>query len=294
MYPFERFSEAAKSTLTLAQEESERMHHGYVGTEHLLLAVVQQDATIAGEALARMGVRAVAVRTRIQQVIGSDVRVLTGRIIPTARTKKVIEMSFREARAAGSGVVRTDHILLALMEEGEGVAAHVLAELGVTADEVRTTIEQVHASGIDESASARVLSSERAALPDSLSVAPSAPPFWMREAMTGARAEASAERDTTTGEVHLFQHLLRSPEPRIAAALRRFAVDSAQLRDATRPPERVLELRRALDAAVIDKRAAAAREDYPAAEAALRRENQVREELDAAEAAWRQELSAED
>ena len=231
MYPFERFTDAAKSTLTLAQEESERMNHSYIGTEHLLLAVVQQNATVAGETLARIGVREVAVRARIEEVIGREVRVVTGRIIPTTRTKKVIELSFRKARASGSELVRTDHLLLALVDEGEGVAAHVLAELGATADVVRSTIEQVQSAGIDESASSQLRSAERAAMPQSLSVAPSAPPVWMRQAMTGAREEASAERDRTTGEVHLFQYLLRSPEPRIAAALRRFGVDPAQLRE---------------------------------------------------------------
>lgn len=293
MYPFERFTLAAKSTLTLAQEESERMQQGYVGTEHLLLAIVRQDATVAGQTLARIGVREVAVRARIQQEIGSDVRVVTGRIIPTARTKKVIAMSFREARAAGADLVRTDHILMALVDEGEGVAAHVLAELGATADRVRTTIEQLQPGGIDESASPQPPPPEHAAMATSLSVTPAAPPIWMRQAMMGAREEASAEHDTTTGEVHLFHYLLRRPEPRIAAALRRFGVDPAQLREAARPPELVLELRRALDAAVIDKRAAATR-DYPAAGAALQRERQLREELASAEAAWQKELLADE
>ena len=294
MYPFERFTEAAKRTLTLAQEEAERMHHRYVGTEHLLFALLRQDGTVAAESLATIGVDEAAVRARIEQVIGSNPGTDVPEIIlPTARTKKVIEMSFHEARAAGSKLVRTDHILLALIGEGEGIAAHVLTDLGATSDVVRTTVEEVQAGGVDESTSAQLRPAEHAEMPQALSVAP-APPISIRQAMMGAREEASAEHDTTTGEVHHFQYLLRNPEQRIAAALRRFGVDPAQLREATRPPERVLELRRALDAAVIAKRTAATRENYVAAESARQRENQLREALDAAEAVWRQELSAED
>lgn len=294
MYPFERFTEAAKGALAMAQEETERMYHGFIGTEHLLLAFVRQTGTVAAETLARIGVDEVAVRAGIEQLIGSNVGAVMAQSIPTARTKKVIEMSFREARAAGSGMVWTDHILQALVDEGEGIAAHVLIDLGATAALVRSTSEEVRSEGIDESATSHAAPSARVAFTTGSILTPPAPPLWMRHVIVGADEEASADHSNEAGEVHVFRYLLRSPEPRIAAALRRLGVDPAQLREAARPPERVLELRRALDAAVIDKRAAATREDYPAAEAALQRERELREELDAAEAAWRQELSAED
>lgn len=291
MYPFERFTEAAKGALALAQEEAEGTHHGHIGTEHLLFGLLRQDGTVAAESLARIGVDEVAVRTRIEQVLGSDVRVVAAQNIPTTRTKKVIEMSFREARAAGSRMVRTDHILLALVDEGEGIAAHVLAELGATVELVRSTSEEVRSEGIDEETAPRRM---RGGSPRPLSLGRPETPTRMELAMLGARDEALLDSEDEESEVHLFRYLLRSPVPRIAHALKRFGVDPAQLREAARPPERVLELRRALDAAVIDKRAAATREDYPAAEAALQRERQLREELDAAEAAWQEELSAED
>lgn len=290
MYPFERFTEAAKRTLTVAQQESELMHQGYVGTEHLLIALAGQDATVAGETLGRIGVSEIAVRARVKEVVGSEVRVITTQIIPTSRTKRVVETSFREARAAGSKMVWTDHILLALIDEGEGVAAHVLAELGATMDLVRTTTAQVRAEGIDESRGSASRPSKTGSYPGTLLYGRRPPPMWAQMMMMGAQDEASADMEKEPGEVHLFRHLLVRPEPRIAAALRRLGVDPEQLREAARPPARVLELRRALDAAITDKHESVQREDYPAAEAALQRERRLREDLDEAEASWRKEL----
>lgn len=292
MYPFDRFSKAAKGTLTLAQEESERQHHRYIGTEHLLLAMAQQQgATIAGEILARVGVSEAAVRARIEQLIGSGSRADVAQIIPTERTKKVIEMGFHEARAAGSNVVTTDHILLALIDEGEGIAAHVLTDLGATSDVVRSARDALLTEGVTEETEPRRLPGGS---PRPLSLGRPETPTWMERAMSGARVEARLDDEDEESEAHLFRYLLRNPAPSVAAALARFGIDPLQLYDAVRPPERVRGLRRAVASAASDKRAAVSREDYPAAEAARQREKHLREELDAAEAAWRQELSADD
>lgn len=294
MYPFERFTEASKQALTMAQEESERMRHGYIGTEHLLIALVRQRATVAGEALARLGVAEGDVRERVDEIVGSEVRVVVTQIIPTARAKKVIQMSFREARNATSTMVWTDHILLALMLEGEGVAAHVLDELGPTIDEVRATSATVRANGVDE-VEVRLQTAFAGGLPAPSLVGPHIVMKWMRLAAAGARAEAQVDYEDEPDNVHLLRYLLRKPDRRVAQALRRLGIDREALREATRPPDNVLELRRDLRTAVREKRAASARDDYPAAEAALQRERQLREELDAAEAAWRKELDeAED
>ena len=142
MYPFERFTEDAKKTLTLAQEEAERSHHSYIGTEHLLLGLLRVERGTAYRVLTGLGVDMVTVRDVIESVIGRNERILIQSIIPTSRVKKVIELSFEEARRMGVNYVDTEHVLLGLMIEGEGIAAHVLIDLGATLEKVRTAIER--------------------------------------------------------------------------------------------------------------------------------------------------------
>ncbi len=137
MYPIEKFSERAKHVLTLAQEEAERAHHSYIGTEHLLLGLIREGDGLAGRALKNLGVEIRAVRTTIQSVLGRNERIVVQRIIPTSRVKKVIQISFDEAARAGDEFVGTDHLLLGLLIEGEGIGAHVLQDLGATVDKVR-------------------------------------------------------------------------------------------------------------------------------------------------------------
>ncbi|HYM50553.1 MAG TPA: Clp protease N-terminal domain-containing protein [Candidatus Limnocylindrales bacterium] len=149
MYPFERFSEDAKRVLTLAQEEAERAHHSYIGTEHLLLGLMRQDG-LGGRALTALGLEISQVRKQIELVLGRNERIIIQQIIPTSRVKKVIEMAFEEARREGSNYVGSDHLLLALLQEGEGIAAHVLDDMGVTVAVARTEIERLLAAGVQE------------------------------------------------------------------------------------------------------------------------------------------------
>ncbi len=136
MYPFERFTTSAKRTLTLAQEEAERSHHSYIGTEHLLLGLLRLDGGRAHDALTSLGVGIASVRHAIVTVLGRDERILIQQLIPTSRVKKVIEIAFDEARRAGSDEVDDGHLLLALVVEGEGIAAHVLLDMGVDREKV--------------------------------------------------------------------------------------------------------------------------------------------------------------
>jgi len=152
MYPFERFSERAKHALTLAQEEAERSHHSYIGTEHLLLGILRENDGVGAQALANLGIKVGSVRETIESVLGADERIIIQQIIPTSRVKKVIEISFEEARRMGHNYVGTEHILLALLIEGEGIAAHVLTDLGATESKVRAEIERLMPDG-DEKAS---------------------------------------------------------------------------------------------------------------------------------------------
>src|SRR5580704_12151182 len=121
MYPFERFNEDAKRSLTLAQEEAERSHHSYIGTEHLLLGLLRVETGTAYRVLTGLGVDIQTVREVIKSVLGRNERILVQSIIPTSRVKKVIELSFEEARRMGDNEVDTAHMLLGLIIEGEGI-----------------------------------------------------------------------------------------------------------------------------------------------------------------------------
>src|SRR5581483_5378886 len=150
MYAFERFSDAAKKTLTLAQEEAERSHHSYIGTEHLLLGLMRNQDSLAAAVLANLGLEADTVRETIEAVLGRNERILVQRIIPTSRVKKVIEISFEESRRAQRADVTTGDMLVALIVEGDGVAAHVLHDLGVREAEVRAELAGLNVAGVKE------------------------------------------------------------------------------------------------------------------------------------------------
>src|SRR5450631_538055 len=153
LYPFERFTERAKKVLTLAQEEAERSHHSYIGTEHLLLGLLREGEGLAAKVLNNLGVEINKVRSTIESVLGRNERIIIQQIIPTSRVKKVIEISFEEARRMGNNYVGTEHLLLGLLIEGEGIAAHVLEDLGANLEKVRGEIDRLlHESGLEEEA----------------------------------------------------------------------------------------------------------------------------------------------
>jgi ATP-dependent Clp protease ATP-binding subunit ClpA len=147
MYPFERFSEATKHVLTLAQEEAERGHRSYIGTEHLLLGLLRERDTVASVVLDRINVDIADVRHMIDMVLAADERMVIQHIIPTSRVKNVIEIAFTEARRMGDGFVGTEHLLLGLLIEGDGIGAHVLSDLGANLENVKAEIEFVRKAG---------------------------------------------------------------------------------------------------------------------------------------------------
>ena len=150
MYPFERFTERAKKVLTLAQEEAERSHHSYIGTEHLLLGLIREGDGLAAVVLRTLGIDLATVRARIESVLGRNERIIIQQIIPTSRVKKVIEIAFEEAKRMGHNYVGTEHLLLGLLIEGEGIAAHVLIDLGVTEARARAEIQRLLHDGAAE------------------------------------------------------------------------------------------------------------------------------------------------
>ena len=153
MYPFERFTERAKKVLTLAQEEAERSHHSYIGTEHLLLGLLREGEGLAAKVLNNLGVEINKVRSTIESVLGRNERIIIQQIIPTSRVKKVIEISFEEARRMGNNYVGTEHLLLGLLREEKGIAAQVLNSLGVTLEEARAETLKVLGSDVNPSPS---------------------------------------------------------------------------------------------------------------------------------------------
>ena len=140
MMPFERFSPTAKKVLTLAQDEAEKSHHSYIGTEHLLLGLLREGDGLAAKVLGNLGVEIDKVRTTIDSILGRNERIIVQQMIPTSRVQKVIEIAFEEAKRMNSQEVGTEHLLLGLLLEGEGIAAHVLEDLGANLERVRVEI----------------------------------------------------------------------------------------------------------------------------------------------------------
>jgi ATP-dependent Clp protease ATP-binding subunit ClpC len=141
VYPFERFTADAKRVLTLAQEEAERSHHSYIGTEHILLGILRLGQGIGPEALTSLGIEIGLVRETIEAVLVRNERIIIQQIIPTSRVKKVIEIAFEEARRMDQNFVNSGHLLLGLVIEGEGIAAHVLEDLGAGPAAVIASVE---------------------------------------------------------------------------------------------------------------------------------------------------------
>jgi ATP-dependent Clp protease ATP-binding subunit ClpC len=140
---FDKFTERARKVLQLAQEEAQRFNHNYIGTEHLLLGLVREGEGVAAKVLANLGVDLNKVRSAVEFIIGRGERMITGEIGLTPRAKKVIELSVEEARRLNHNYIGTEHLLLGLVREGEGIAAGVLESLGVSLDKVRQQVNYV-------------------------------------------------------------------------------------------------------------------------------------------------------
>jgi len=137
---FDKFTEGARNVLTLAQEEALRFNHNYIGTEHLLLGLVREDKGIAAGVLANLGVELLRVRSAVEFIMGRGDRAVMGEIGLTPRAKVVIEMTVDEARRLGHHYIGTEHLLLGMVREGEGIAAGVLESLGVTLHKARAEV----------------------------------------------------------------------------------------------------------------------------------------------------------
>ena len=137
---FERFTDRARRVVVLAQEEARMLNHNYIGTEHILLGLIHEGDGVAARALTALGIRLDAMRQAVEDIIGRGTQAPSGHIPFTPRSKKVLELALREALNLGSDYIGSEHILLALLREGDGVGAQVLVGAGVGLNRARQQI----------------------------------------------------------------------------------------------------------------------------------------------------------
>jgi len=142
----ERFTDRARRVVVLAQQEARYLNHNYIGTEHILLGLVHEQQGVAARALSELGIALDAVRAEVKKIVGQGQSPPTGHIPFTPRAKKVLELSLRESMALGHNYIGTEHILLGLLREGEGVAAQVLTNLDAGLGRVRQQVVQLLSS----------------------------------------------------------------------------------------------------------------------------------------------------
>ncbi|MGI8415065.1 MAG: Clp protease N-terminal domain-containing protein, partial [Nakamurella sp.] len=140
---FERFTDRARRVVVLAQEEARMLNHNSIGTEHILLGLIHEGEGVAAQALESLGVALEGARAQVEEIVGHDQQAPSGHIPFTPRAKKVLELSLRESLQLGHDYIGTEHLLLGLIREGEGVAAQVLVGLGVDLNRVRQRVLQL-------------------------------------------------------------------------------------------------------------------------------------------------------
>jgi ATP-dependent Clp protease ATP-binding subunit ClpC len=137
---FERFTERARQVVVLAQEEAQGLRHNYIGTEHLLLGLLREEEGVGAHVLGELGVSLDDVRAQVAEIIGRGDVVTAGQIPFTPRAKKVLELSLREALTLGHNYIGTEHVLLGIARESDGVAARILLDKGAGADAIRDAV----------------------------------------------------------------------------------------------------------------------------------------------------------
>jgi ATP-dependent Clp protease ATP-binding subunit ClpC len=211
---FERFSDRARRVVVLAQEEARLLNHNYIGTEHILLGLVHEPEGVAARALDSLDVKLGRVRQQVEHIIGQGDSSPSGHIPFTPRAKKVLELSLREALQLGHNYIGTEHILLGLLREGEGVACQVLVKLGANLPKVRARVLELVADDGGEGAAAPTptLSAE------------------LRAVIEEARGEAAAAGESEIAPIHLFLAAVQHPDGAAGRMLQVVGVDPEELR----------------------------------------------------------------
>ena len=232
--------------MSLAQEEAQRFQHNYIGTEHLLLGLIREGEGVAAKVLEDLGVELIQVRTAVEFIINRGGPRVPGEIGLTPRAKKVIELAVDEARRLNHHYIGTEHILLGLVREGEGIAAGVLESLGVNLEKVRsqtlTVLSQLNKAPSDVStpgqkSETQGSTAEKAGTPDEMGARPRSDRFdkftpRSRKVLSMAQEEAQRFQHNYIGTEHLLLGLLREKEGSVANLLSRLGVDLKKARSA--------------------------------------------------------------
>jgi ATP-dependent Clp protease ATP-binding subunit ClpC len=211
---FEKFSDRARRVVVLSQEEARLLNHNYIGTEHILLGLVHEGEGVAARTLGSLNISLDAVRREVEEIIGQGGSPPGEHIPFTPRAKKVLELSLREAIQLGHNYIGTEHILLGLLREGEGVACQVLVELGASLPKVRARVLQLAAESTGEGRGGWVFrpSSELAAVLDE------------------AHRVAEAKGESEVMPIHLFLAAVEHPDGAAGRMLQIVGLDPEQLR----------------------------------------------------------------
>jgi len=194
---FERFTDRARRMVVLAQEEARMLDHNWIGTEHILLGLVHEGEGVAAEALTALGISLAAMRQAVEDIIGRGAEPPAGHIPFTPRSKKVLELSLREALSLGSDHIGTEHVLLALLREGDGVGAQILVGAGVDLNRARQQIINLLHEGREDDAPLPSVPVP----PLTVSAPPPGPGLESRLASFAARLSAIELRLRQSGEV---------------------------------------------------------------------------------------------
>lgn len=279
MYPFERFTERAKEVLVIAQEEAEDSGAGYIGTEHLLVALLRMDRGLAAQVLGSLGVDLRQVRLAVDERVAKLEPVSQGRVLPAGRMKTVIELAFQESERMGHPFVGTEHLLLAILIEGQGVGAQVMFELGLTLDRVRAEVENELGKAQPGSASA----SRR---PRSNRLRGGVPPSpELAALLVAANNEANREFALELRPDHLLL-AMGHPGRTTASLLLSLGVDLDALRPVLKRPDAVGEIEGKIRALRSQKEEAVSRRDDKLAARLRDREESQQAELRRAYAKW--------
>lgn len=212
MSGFDRFTERARTVLSLAQEEAQRFQHNYIGTEHLLLGLVREGEGVAARALTGLGVELNKIRSAVEFIIGRGERIVLGEIGLTPRSKTVIELAVDEARLLNHHYIGTEHLLLGMVREGQGIAAGVLESLGVNLEKVRSEVLKLLAPPPEKPQGAEPQSEQ------------------IQRVIALAREEAHSLRHTMVRTEHLLLGLLRQHTSDAASTLQRLGVSHMDVR----------------------------------------------------------------
>jgi ATP-dependent Clp protease ATP-binding subunit ClpA len=243
---FDKFTERARKVLQHAQEEAQRFQHNYIGTEHLLLGLLSVEDGVAAEVLENLGIELQKVRDAVEFIIGRGDRIVLGQIGLTPRAKKVIELAVDEARHLNHRYIGTEHLLLGMVREGEGIAAGVLESFGLRLDKVRketiSVLNQKHKTPTDANEAQLFVDQESDVIEQKGEniVHPGKPfsaPFDKftadsRQVLAFAQEEAQRLRHNYIGTEHLLLGLLHANQSMAAQILQNLGIDLQKARDA--------------------------------------------------------------